>query len=223
MTKGFSTMCFTALLLTACNFGTNKKMNTNPVRTFTLKPGAKQGKDAFASSFNGDKNYGFHEEFSMFGWTNGGTPSTARQFIEFEISHLAPNTVVHYAEICLFNSPYTRNGLRNGEHVGLDSLEGGIVSRILEPWDEDELTWNNMPETDDDLFLTFPPPEDLHDNLRIDVTDLVREMVKDPENSHGFAFRLQNENHYRALILGSSDCPDSTLWPQLKVSFQDGM
>lgn len=176
-----------------------------------------------ASSFIPNKNYGQNHEFSLYGWTKGGEPTIAREFIDFDLSKVQPNAVVHYAELCLFNSPYSRNAHRNGDHVGLDSIDGGIVERVVEPWEEFELTWNSMPKTDDDVQILFDRPKEIKGNLRIDVTDLVREMVKDPEGSHGFAIRLKNENYYRALILGSSDCPDSTLWPALKLSIQEGI
>ena len=49
--------------------------------------------------------------------------------------------------------------------------------------------------------------------------NLIEDMVANPLESHGFMYRLQNEDHYRAMIFASSDHEDSDLHPKLEIEY----
>jgi len=57
------------------------------------------------------------------------------------------------------------------------------------------------------------------DYLNIDVTELITDMVNQPDSNFGFMLKLKNEQTYRSLILASSDHADSTKWPKLKICY----
>jgi hypothetical protein len=45
-------------------------------------------------------------------------------------------------------------------------------------------------------------------------------MVKQPANNYGFMIKLQNEEHYRALMFASSNHKNPQLRPTLKVYYK---
>lgn len=53
----------------------------------------------------------------------------------------------------------------------------------------------------------------------INVTDLVNDMYKHPDNSYGFFFKQNIENDYRRMNFASSDYPDSTKHPMLTICY----
>ncbi len=184
-----------------------------------LQPGPEIGKDAWLSFLYPDKNYGTHKELSINAWTVNGEPCKSRQVIEFDLSEIPVNSRIKRLILFLYNTPYSSNGYKDGNHVPVDSSNHGLIQRVISPWDELTVTWNTMPLITEINQIRIPGPTDPNQNYELDVTNIVQDMVNDPENSYGFMLKLENEIYYRIIVLASSDCPDSTLWPKLFVNY----
>jgi PKD repeat protein len=92
---------------------------------------------------------------------------------------------------------------------------------ITEPWEEDNVTWNNQPLTTEDNQVYLPPSTDPYmDYTDIDVTGLIQQLYSDPDTYHGIMLRLLNENPYRCLLFASSDYNDTVEFrPRLEIIY----
>jgi hypothetical protein len=121
---------------------------------------------------------------------------------------------VQKAELSLYHNP-------GGNNIGHSTLSGPndcYVERIITPWLENTVTWNNQPATTAQNSIIFPAStSNSQDYLNVDVTALVQDMIADPANSHGFMIRLVNEQAYRSMKFASGDYPNSQLHPLLMI------
>ncbi len=186
--------------------------------TLILQPGAEDGKDAHLSSLSPNTNAGDRDENTAMAWTNQGVPFILRAVIEFNLTSIPQGSLVESAYLSLYNNPDA--SANNGEHSSLSGPNTCWLLRITEEWDEHTVTWNNQPATtwlhQVTLHKEISPH---HDYENINVTQLIQDMVDDPETGHGFLFRLITEQLYRCMTFGSSDCADSTLHPKLVVTY----
>ncbi|MDA3816648.1 MAG: DNRLRE domain-containing protein, partial [Prolixibacteraceae bacterium] len=108
----------------------------------------------------------------------------------------------------------------NGSHSTMDGSNEAILCRITSPWEENTVTWNNQPSVTTQNQVILPESNSSNqDYLYIDVTNLVMDMLDDPDNSHGFLLKLVIEEHYRSLIFASSDNDNPALHPKLEIYY----
>ncbi len=185
----------------------------------TLKPGASEGKDAQLDELQSkaDVNNGQSSDVIATEWTFGGTPAKVRSVFEFDISSIPQGSVVSEALLTLYASG---SDAASGGHSTRDGSNEGWLRRVTSPWEENTVTWNTQPSatTVNQVSLHASNSVD-EDYLDIDVTLLVQDMVNDPDNSHGFLFRLQNESYYRRLNFRSSDYSDSSKHPTIVITY----
>lgn len=181
-----------------------------------LRPDAIIGKDAIIDDRLSDNNNGNHRDLGMFAWTNGGTPVNVRGLIDFDLSEIPENATINSALLSLYSYLSTANG----SHSTQDGSNESVIQRIITPWEEDEVTWNNQPmSTSEDEIYMEASVNDIQDYLNIDITTLMQNSFEDPDNSHGFMLKLITEDYYRKLVFGSSDNDDPLLHPQLEVCY----
>ncbi len=188
-----------------------------PTDCITLKPNAEDGKDAFIWDLRPDNNYGTSYEYTIFAWTHDGVPAIRRCYIDFDLTQIPENSIIDSAELILYNDSTSLTSW--GEHSQLSGSNAMIIQSIVDPWDEQEITWNNYPgySTQDQVFV--PESSSPHQNYHIDVTKLVQKEYEYPENNFGFKLQLKTEEFYRSVVFASSDHADTTLHPELKVCY----
>ncbi len=94
------------------------------------------------------------------------------------------------------------------------------ISRVVQAWDEQVITWNNQPLVDTGSTVTVGPPSSSTADLQVDLTAMVNSWFSTPASNFGFRLKLQTEEHYRAVVLTSSDYLDDPLRrPSLTVKF----
>ena len=182
-----------------------------------LKPNTEESKDARVWEIYPDSNFANHYSVLAVAWTHNGIPGITRNYIDFDFSQIPQNTFITYAELVLFND--STSLATNGEHSQLSGSNEMLVQRIVDPWSEQEITWNNVPDFSTQNQILVPSSSSPHQNYHINVTDLVLDMLEDPTNSFGFRLQLQTEEYYRSLVFASSDHIDSTLHPELKICY----
>ena len=91
---------------------------------------------------------------------------------------------------------------------------GGVLQQIIEPWEEDKVTWNNQPKTVE-VNQVYISPFILNVNfITVDVTPLyvpsaTTDNVEYP--NYGMFFRLWPREWVPGFRFGSSDNPDVSL------------
>ncbi len=176
-----------------------------------------EGKDAIIVQSNGafnqygNTNNGNDSRILGWAWTNGGVPQEIRSLIEFNLVKIPENAVIKNAELTLFTDPNSISF--NGTHRGSNA---GYIQRIVSSWKELEVTWNTQPEYAEINKVSFSSLSG-NQNLVANVTNLVKDMVSN--GNHGFLFRLQTEDPYRALVFASSDVANVALHPKLEITY----
>jgi PKD repeat protein len=190
---------------------------TTAQETVILQPGS-EGKDTFVSSYEPGLNKGDRGELYVMSWTfYGGNPGSQRTFIEFDLDFLGTTAEIIDARLNLYYYVNPSNpGLSNyGDNEA-------FIRRVITPWEENVITWNDQPLMTEENKVYLPPGNSSNqDYLDIDVTQLVRDMVADPQNSFGFGIKLITEDFYRAIPLASSDHEFPLLHPKLVVVYKN--
>lgn len=178
------------------------------------------GKDAVvvSNATTGDdyRNFGGTPEMNALTWTNSGNQVTHRSLIQFDMSFIPKGSGVLDAKLSLF---WNTNSSNPG-HSTLSGPNNGVLYKIVQPWEENTVTWINQPGTTTLDSVPLPASVSSSQNyLNIDVTNMMQDFVDDPENDFGMMLELANESAYRSLIFSSSDHPNSSLHPILEITY----
>lgn len=204
--------------------------------TVILKPNAVIGKDVAIMNYdNGciatidsispaDMNFANDTVLWMKDWTyiaigcNGGTVRSLLCFTGLD--SIPQNATILSATLRLYGTNADRNTSYPGAPSGFYA-NTVVVQQVIYPWDENTVTWNTQPTTTTVNQFTLPQSTSEYNwNCSVSNSNLVamvQSMVSG--NNYGFLLKLQNEAHYRNLAFSSSDCSDSTLWPELEVTY----
>ena len=195
--------------------------NGNDSFVISFQPDAIGGKDAFIEDYPFDnyrnRNWGTSEEFSAISWTDDGTPFVVRSLIDFNFDAVPINATIDNAKLSLYAFG------NDGHGVGHDTLSGSnecYLQRIISDWDEDLVTWNTQPDVSDANRILIPGSNSgMQDYIGINVTDLVRDIINDRENSNGLMLRLRNETGFRRMFFATSDTEEEQKRPKLDVYY----
>ncbi|QHT67741.1 DNRLRE domain-containing protein [Rhodocytophaga rosea] len=185
-------------------------------QVLTLQPDSKVGKDAYIHEYMPDRNFGNDSKLPASAWTYDGTPGILRGLIAFNLTVIPPDAVISEATLSLYHSTDRANPL----HSTLSGPNTTFIQRIVSPWQENTVTWDNQPKVTSQHQVVLPVSSRANqDYLSIAVTKLVQEMFRNPKANYGFMIRLQTESYYRALMFSSSDNIDPALHPRLTIHY----
>jgi len=184
--------------------------------TLTLQPGAAQGKDASIghhanSSIVANTNYGNATYLESSAWSTGIGLIRLRSLLHFDLQHIPVNAEILQAELYLYHHP-------GHSHSGSNA---GQINRIITPWDEQSVTWNNQPFISTVNETYIPTTLSSTENIQVNVTALVQDMVNFPGSGHGFRIQQVNETSHRGMVFASSDHPDPNLHPKLVITYSE--
>ena len=200
-------------------------------QTLVLQPGPDCGKDAvlwyLRSSHTRwgepqEKNISRIDYLCVAEWTWHGVSGSRQVLIDFlaEVD-LPANLEITAARLSLY-SPHEPTA--DGYHSSYQTRRKhpvGVVQRVLEPWEEEQVTWNNRPAASRLNQVVLPTPTTVQDDfINVDVTALVRDMLANPTQSHGFLIQMREKDRYRKLIFASSDYHDPALRPRLEIEYR---
>ncbi len=161
------------------------------------------------------RNYGSYSELHTMEWTWNGAVGTKKTLIMFDLSQIPKNSEIISASLSLYSDSEMK-----AKHSTLSGSNECLVQRITSKWDENTVTWNNRPNVTSQNQLILPASvSDTEDYENIDVTQLVLDMVGDPENSFGFFISMKTPERYRALNFASKENPNKSLRPKLVIKF----
>lgn len=165
-------------------------------------------------------------------WTIGSlgcSATTSRALIRFsEMNTLPCDANIQYAELRLFGvSSSGCSPAGNSDYPSTPfSDNSGYIERVIVPWNESTVTWNNLgsPATTNTNQTASPnSTSQWNYNMTVDVTyltqDILREMRNNVANNNGYMIKLQNESYYRNMVFASSEDGNSSLWPELFIRY----
>lgn len=165
------------------------------------------------------QNFGGYAYINMHAWTNGGTYVVHRSLMAYDLSFIGTQSEIVDATLKLYCDRYSTLYPNGHEQLYVYNPNGCVIQRIIEPWDEIDISWMNIPATDFTHEVHMPQSQASFQNYAIDVTDLVQDMINHPDSSFGFRIKLENEQPYNRMVFASSDHPNPELHPVLEVTF----
>lgn len=189
---------------------------SNAQDTISIEFSSEYIKDAYINIVNSQTN-GESPSLISSVWTHYGEYGTGRSLIGFDFSGLREDIVVIDARLNLFHNP--TSGHQGHSTIGGDNT--GMICRITEHWEESTVTWDNQPATTNTNSVLIPAPEnDSSDFLNVDITPIIKDMIRHPFTSDGFMIKLFSEDTlYRSLVFASSDHLDESLHPSIIINF----
>ena len=185
----------------------------------TIQPNAISGKDAFISDNVPTGGQGNSPEFDAAAWTISGTPLKIRGLLDFDLSSIPSSATIESAVLTLYNNPNSQNGNANGQHVHTSGSNAAYLKRITSPWTEENVSWNSQPSTTALNQVTLPQDTNPFQDYNVDVKLLIQDIIANPSQGYGLMLQLQNESPYRLVAFASSDHPDASLHPKLKICY----
>jgi hypothetical protein len=182
----------------------------------TLKPNANVGKDAEVFSRQPTQNLNGQVLRSNH-WTFSGSPGVIRGLIDFDLNSLPQNANIKSAYLSLFSPDSNITEFHTGEN------NSSYLSRIIEPWSETLVTWNNQPKTTEVNRVSLEKSiAERQDYLDINVTNLIKDQIKNKDKSFGFMLSLQDESVvFNRMAFCSSDNLNPLKHPSLEVCYSD--
>lgn len=180
-----------------------------------LQPNGADGIDALISSRNNTTNYGSLSRFSGRAWTTNGVPKRARGLLDFNFSSLPYNITIIDAKLTL--TPFI-----TGATNPLTGDNAITISRVIEDWDEQTVTWDTQPATDIVNQVSIASSSAIGTYEEIDVTDLIIDRIDKPCENFGMLIQLVTEIHYRAASFATSDHADPSMRPRLQITYEHG-
>jgi hypothetical protein len=138
-----------------------------------------------------------------------GGENNNRSLVDFDLSILPAGSTLLGAFLNLTAvGPFSQGPVGSVGSTGQNSC---TLRRVTEEWNDATVTWNNQPANT--LQNAVPLPQSTHplqNYYSINVTALVRDMIADPANSHGFMLMLDDETPERGLVFhsGMAQRPD---------------
>lgn len=193
-----------------------KKENIEMNSPLILQPDGSSGKDAVFSLIVPDNNYSTLKDIHLYAWTQEGILNVNRVVIDFDLSSIPNDAILDSAFLSLFFNKTSEYGTHHSGENGF------LIQRITSVWDECRITWNNQPTTtiENQVFIS-KSTSPTQDYIKMNVTNLVQDMINDRTNSFGFLLKFQIEEPYKILLFASSDNQDATLRPKIIVYYKD--
>jgi len=159
-----------------------------------------------------DLNYENREYISAVVWTWDGSLGFENSLLYFDISSIPSNTQIVNAKLSLHK--YDDFDKKDFDHS--ESYEF-YVQKILSVWDENKVTWNNQPKVSDKDKFIVP---DKGDYTNIDLTNFVKDWVKNPSENFGIMISCTIKETYRGIVFCSKEYQDNDLRPSLTITYK---
>lgn len=193
-------------------------------RVIVIQPGPEKGKDAMVSNLEPEKNFGGHKYFEA---TFLSEPvltvmRSNRSLIFFNLDTLPKSAVIKKVVMQLsydlpipFPSTYVTDTYPAAGIVWY----GGVLQQVVEPWEENSVTWNTQPKTTEANQVFVPPFIRNVNFIDVDVTRLFVSPLANPLPNHGMLFRLWPTEHFPGFRFASSDFAEPKMRPRLMIYY----
>ncbi|MBL7955316.1 MAG: DNRLRE domain-containing protein [Flavobacteriales bacterium] len=166
-----------------------------------------------------NSNYNYADWFGAMSQPgNLGGENNSRSLIAFDLSAYIPGTVINQATLDL----YGRGAVGAGTVASVGNVGNNTcwLERVTSPWNDNTVTWNTSPTaTSVNAVVLTSSSASSQDYLGVDVTQLVQDMINDPDGSFGFLIRLQIEDPSRGLFFCGRGFTDASKRPRLTIKY----
>lgn len=171
-----------------------------------------------SSPVNANTNAGDAAELPAFSWTVLGSQVYGRFLINFPLDTIVSGSQILSAKLYLFGYPENYPSFAIPQGNSGDNVL--LVQRIIEPWDESTVTWNNQPATTSVDQIELPASTSVwnYNILEADITTLINQCYTG--NNFGLLFKLKTEQNYRSIGFLSSEYSVSSMRPMLLVTYR---
>ncbi|HMR40436.1 MAG TPA: DNRLRE domain-containing protein [Ignavibacteria bacterium] len=185
----------------------------NSQSTVSIRLGPSSGQDCLVLSNFPNTAFPEHSDLAGLAGTVQGIYYAGRSYFRFDLSEIPSDSNVIDARLSLFANPNPSNNTHDG-------LNRSYIRRVTTPWIDADVTFDNQPDfTHANEVVLEQSNSPYEDYTNIDVTEIVRQMVSEPENNHGFMLALRLEGIYRSMNFASGECPDISKRPLLVVTY----
>jgi hypothetical protein len=200
------------------------KIPWGPGQVLTLQPGPEAGKDAMISNLEPDRNFGNYQYFEA---TFLSEPVLTvmrlnRSLIWFDLSQLPVSASIQKVILKLSYDlpiPWDSTVIIPGTPGDISSFVGGVLQQVIEPWEENKVTWNNQPASIESNQVFIPPFNINANSIEVDITKLIVPATANPLPNWGMKFKLLPEDKFPGFRFASSDYPVSSMRPMLMVYY----
>jgi hypothetical protein len=202
-------------------------VGTSTTQILFLQPGPDGGKDAMISNLEADKNFGAHKYFEA---TYMSEPiltvmRSNRSLIWFNMSALPKSAIIKKVILKLTYDlpiPWDSTIFVSSNSGTIVIKPAGVLQQIIEPWEENTVTWNNQPKTTE-LNQVFIAPFIRNTNfIEVDVTGLFVTTVTNLLPNYGMLFKLNLNDRFKGFRFASSDFAEPAWRPRLSVHYTLG-
>lgn len=166
-----------------------------------------------------NNNYGSLNVIAAFAVSTGnsgpGAGNFNRSLFAFDVDSSLTKSSIDHAYINLYG--HGSYGILSG-HEG--TANACWLLQVKQSWDEYKVTWANAPLADTAYQVSLGNSSSTKQNyLKIDVTNLVKDMVSKNRMKFGFMLVLKNETPKNSLVFNSRDnSSDTSIWPKLIIT-----
>jgi hypothetical protein len=192
------------------------------IKIMFFQPGPSTGKDAMISNTEPDMNYGTYKYFEATYMSESQLTvmRSRRSLIFFDLAKLPASAVVTKAVLKLtYDIPIPWDSTIFATTGTASVKPFGVLQRIIEPWEENAVTWNKQPKTTETGQVYIQPFIKNSNSIEVDVTSLIVTTSANVLPNHGMLFKLSSNDKFRGFRFASGDYPDSLMRPRLSIQY----
>jgi hypothetical protein len=187
----------------------NWALDVAPTQSVSIQPDATDGKDSYVFEGTPGSNRGTESQIYAGGNVVG---SMCRAYIQFDLSSIPASAVVIDAKLGL---RYESTGAASASPVG--------VYRVIAPWDEGTITWDNQPAIAPAVIATAAVPAVVtHVFIYWDIDDLAQGWISGSFANRGMTLRDTDETTFEGYKgFYSSDWGTPIQTPEMVIQYYD--
>jgi len=199
--------------------------SSSQYKVIVLQPGPEKGKDAMISNLEPDKNFGAHKYFEA---TFLSEPvltvmRSNRSLIFFNLDTIPKSAIIKKVILTLSYDlpiPFDSTFMVNTNPATTANWYGAVLQQVVEPWEEDKVTWSTQPKTIEANQVYIMPFIRNVNFIDIDITRLIVPVAVDiAVPNHGMMLRLWPTEKFPGFRFASSDYPEPKMRPRVTIYF----
>jgi hypothetical protein len=196
----------------------------NQLKTLILQPGPEKGKDAMISNLEPDKNFGAYKYFEATFLSESvlTVMRSNRSLIFFDLDTLPKSAFIKKVTLRLSYDlpiPFDSSYLTDSVSATAFLWYGGVLQQIIEPWEENKVTWNTQPKTIETNQVYIAPFIRNVNFIEVDVTKLFVPPAASALPNYGMLFRLWPVDKFPGFRFGSSDFTEPGMRPKIIIDY----
>ena len=124
---------------------------------------------------------------------------------------------VQSATLFLYSDPaFTGGYYSNDPNTGSNAV---YFQKITSAWNPTTVTWNNQPATTTANRVYLPQSTSFTENVSVNLTSIVQDMVSNPSGNFGIMMALESEVRFRSRSYANSKFSNSSLYPKIVINY----